>query len=102
MIFIFAALVSRKQRRDKSLVVGTSWPFRLGFGALSICGLGFFLSGFRHVLDDPQQPRSNLDALVGLAGALASPQVIDLVFEVSTALLLVALVGAIYVDRNKK
>lgn len=103
IMFIFAVMLTRKDMRDQGPQVNASWPVALILGLLSFWGLTLLMSGFGPRLNYlPGLLPSNLDPLVALGNALVSPQAFVLPFEVASVLLLAALVGAVYVARNKK
>jgi NADH-quinone oxidoreductase subunit J len=103
IMFIFAVMLTRKDMRDQGPQVNASWPVALGLCLLTFVGLGFLLSRFGPSLGHfPGLLPSNLDPIVALGNALVSPQAFVLPFEVASVLLLAALVGAVYVARNKK
>ena len=103
IMFIFAVMLTRKDLLDHGPRVNPSWPVALVLSALSFGGLWLLLNGFGSRLDHlPGLLPSNLDPLLALGNALVSPQAFVLPFEVASVLLLAALVGAVYVARNKK
>ena len=103
IMFIFAVMLTRKDMRDQGPQVNAGWPIALGLSVFSFVGLGFLLQGFGYTLDHlPGLLPPNLDPLLALGNALVSPQAFVLPFEVASVLLLAALVGSVYVARNKK
>lgn len=103
IMFIFAVMLTRKDLLDHGPRVNPSWPVALVLSVLSFGGLWLILGGFGARLGDfPAPLPSDLDPLLALGNALVSPTAFVLPFEVASVLLLAALVGAVYVARNKK
>jgi NADH-quinone oxidoreductase subunit J len=101
IMFIFAVMLTRKDMRDQGPQVNRSWPVALVLGILSFAGLLLLIGGFTRKDYLPGILPPNLDPLLALGNALVSPNAFVLPFEVASVLLLAALVGAVYVARNK-
>lgn len=102
IMFIFAVMLTRKDMRDQGPQVNPSWPAALVLSVLSFVGLGLLLNGFTNKDHLPGLLPPNLDPLVALGNVLVSPNAFVLPFEVASVLLVAALVGAVYLARNKK
>ena len=102
IMFIFAVMLTRKDMRDQGPQINPSWPAALILSVLSFAGLGLLLSGFTNKDHLPGLLPPNLDPLLALGNVLVSPNAFVLPFEVASVLLVAALVGAVYLARNKK
>ncbi len=97
IMFIFAVMLTRRDTRDHGPGLNASWPVVAVLSLLTFGGL-FAIVG--QVPAKTAIPVSG-DGLLALGNALVSPELFVLPFEVASVLLLAALVGAVYVARNK-
>lgn len=98
IMFIFAVMLTRRDMRDHGPGLNASWPVAAVLGLLTFAGLFAILSTFPVKTTTPISG----DSLLALGNALVSPELFVLPFEVASVLLLAALIGAVYVARNKK
>lgn len=101
VLFIFAVMLTRKAMMDSGPQIN---KYAILAGLLSLLlfgGLAYMIfswSGAQAVLADPTAPA---DSIVNLGAALVSPDGFLLPFEVASILLLAALIGAIYIGRDR-
>lgn len=103
VLILFAIMLTRRQMRDPEETLVSHWWVAglavVGFLALLIVVL-LTVPGANTLL----APQTNGDLIRQLGRALVEPQQFGLLFEVSSLLLLITLVGAIYLaqDRSPK
>ena len=98
IMFIFAVMLTRRDMRDHGPGLNKSWPVVAVLSLLTFGGLFAIVNTFPAKTSVPVSG----DSLLALGNALVSPDLFVLPFEVASVLLLAALIGAVYVARNKK
>ena len=98
IMFIFAVMLTRRDILDHGPGLNRAWPLAAVLSLLVFGGLFVLLRTFPEKVTTP----ISSDSLLALGNALVSPDLFLLPFEVASVLLLAALVGAVYVARNKK
>jgi NADH-quinone oxidoreductase subunit J len=98
IMFIFAVMLTRRDMREHGPGLNAGWPAVAVLSLLVFGGLFAILSTMPVKTAVPVSG----DSLLALGNALVSPDLFVLPFEVASVLLLAALIGAVYVARNKK
>jgi len=102
ILVIFAVMLTRRVMQDSGPQVIRAWWLAAVLAAAVFAGLVVMLSSWRGFWNLPPT-LANPDApLVQLGLALVSPNAYVVPFEVSSVLLLAALIGAIYVAFQRK
>jgi NADH-quinone oxidoreductase subunit J len=104
ILIIFAVMLTRRVMQDTGTQLAHAWWVAGGATLLLLGGLVAALSrwpGFNALPPDYSEPAQNA-TIAQLGQALVSPQAFVLPFEVASVLLLAALVGAIYIARERK
>ena len=102
ILFLFAVMLTRKDAIEGGPRLRSSWWIPVLLGSVILAGLVLL------ILDQPEAARTaavlplDADPLRALGSALVSPDAFVLPFEVSSILLLAALVGAVYVALGRK
>ncbi len=99
IMFIFAVMLTRRDMLDHGPQLNASWPVGAVLSLLTFGGL--FAIVDKMPVKTTVVPVSS-DTVLSLGNALVSPDLFVLPFEVASVLLLAALIGAVYVARNKE
>ena len=102
ILFLFAVMLTRKDMLERAPQMRRSWWIPALLGLLLLTGLVFLILAQPEVGRTAAALPAGFDPLRALGSALVSPQAYVLPFEVSSILLLAALVGAVYVAVSKK
>ena len=98
ILIIFAIMLSRRMMSPDVKALNEQWVIALITAIVLFAILGFVLLQVAWPVDVAKVPR---DAIAELGKALVDPDQYLLVFEVASVLLLVALVGAVIIARER-
>ncbi|MBE3067506.1 MAG: NADH-quinone oxidoreductase subunit J [Chloroflexi bacterium] len=102
ILFIFAVMLTRREMLDKGVQTRSNWWLPALLGLLILAGLIFLIIGQPAFGRTAAAMPEGVDTLRNLGTALVSPDAFVLPFEVTSILLLAALVGAVYVASGNK
>jgi NADH-quinone oxidoreductase subunit J len=102
ILFLFAVMLTRKDLVERGPRMRKSWWIPALLGLLILAGLVFLIFAQPDVNRTAAAIPAGLDPVRALGSALVSPDAYVLPFEVSSILLLAALVGAVYVAVAKR
>jgi NADH-quinone oxidoreductase subunit J len=102
ILFIFAVMLTRREMLDKGAQTRSNWWLPALLGLLILVGLVFLIIGQPAFGRTAAAMPEGVDTLRNLGTALVSPDAFVLPFEVTSILLLAALVGAVYVASGNK
>src|SRR5574338_1494347 len=102
ILFIFAVMLTRKEARDRGPQHNKGWWLSALLAVLTFGGLAAMLMGWEGMSRTAADLPAGFDSMGELGTALISPNAFVLPFEVSSVLLLAALVGAVYIAFNRK
>lgn len=102
ILFIFAVMLTRREMLDKGAQTRSNWWLPALLGLLILAGLIFLIIGQPAFGRTAAAMPEGVDTLRNLGTALVSPDAFVLPFEVTSILLLAALVGAVYVASGNK
>ncbi len=102
ILFLFAVMLTRRDALERSPQMRKSGWDAILLALLILAGLIFLILGQPNVNRTAAALPQGVDLLQALGNALVSPSAYVLPFEVSSVLLLAALVGAVYVSINRK
>jgi len=102
VLFLFAVMLTRRERSAHSPSLNRGWWIAALIAALTFSGLLFLLRGWSGFPQAAPALPSGFDAVGALGQALISPAAFVLPFEVASLLLLAALIGAVYVAFTRK
>lgn len=102
ILFIFAVMLTRKDMRDSGVQQNKNWWVGALVSLLTLGGLVSLLNQWTNLNHAAENLPAGFDAVGSLGEALTSVNGYVLPFEVASALLLAAMVGAVYLAFNKK
>ncbi|MEW5940211.1 MAG: NADH-quinone oxidoreductase subunit J [Chloroflexota bacterium] len=102
ILFIFAVMLTRRQKTDTGPGLNRGWWLSAIISAIVFSGLVWLVSGWEGFETALPAYPSGFDAVGALAEALVKPDMYVLPFEVASVLLLAALVGAVYLAFQRK
>lgn len=102
ILFIFAAMLTRRVMQDVGPQTNNSWPVALGLGLLLFVSLAAILVAWPGLLTAKPPLAEGADPLRQLGLALVSPDAYVIPFELASILLVAAMIGAIFVAWEKK
>jgi NADH-quinone oxidoreductase subunit J len=102
ILFLFAVMLTRKDLVVRTPNVRGTWWIAALLGLLILGGLVFLILNQPDINRTAAAIPAGVDTLRALGNALVSPDAYVLPFEVSSILLLAALVGAVYLALNRK
>lgn len=98
ILIIFAVMLSRRMMSPEFRARNEQWLLGLGVAVALFAVLAFVLLSVSWPVEATEVPQ---DAIARLGKALVDPEQFVLPFEVASVLLLVALVGAVIIAREK-
>lgn len=101
ILFIFAAMLTRKSMEDVGPQVNPGWPAAALIGALVFVSLAWMFSRWSSFAVLPPAFADDTPALQQLGIALVSPDAYVIPFEIASVLLVAAMVGALYAAWGK-
>lgn len=102
ILMIFAIMMTRRLPRDAGSQFNTEWGLALLIAIMFFGGVTWMFSTWDNFRITPQPLGVDADPLQQLGQALVSPDAYVLPFELASVLLLAALVGSIFIAREKK
>jgi NADH-quinone oxidoreductase subunit J len=102
ILMIFAIMLTRKIAQDTGPRFNANWGWAALLSIVMLAALVLILRSWPGISTVPQPEFSTADSLRSLGVALVSPDAYVLAFELASVLLLAALIGAIYVARDRK
>jgi len=102
ILFIFAVMLTRREKRDKGPQINQNWMISALLAFLTFGGLTYILSSWDGFSKTANALPTGVDTLMVLGKALVSPDAYVLPFEVASILLLAALVGAVFIASSSK
>ena len=103
ILFIFAAMLTRRVMQDKSTQVNSSWWMGALIGIILFAGIVTVLLAWPGIDAKMNEITDSSSTIVRLGQALVSPDGYLVPFELASVLLVAAMIGAIYVSlENKK
>ncbi len=102
VLFIFAAMLTRKSMQDAGPQVNAGWPAAALIGAVVFFSLSWMLSRWTSFAALPPAFADDTPTLSQLGVALVSPEAYVIPFEIASVLLVAAMVGALYAAWGKK
>jgi NADH:ubiquinone oxidoreductase subunit 6 (subunit J) len=102
ILIIFAVMLTRRVMTDTGSPINANWWLAAITAGLSFAGLFLLLRGWKGFLSFAVPIPDQGDAIAELGQALVSQNAYVLPFEVASILLLAALIGAIYIARERK
>lgn len=102
IMFIFAVMLTRRDLLDTKEQSNKNWPFAAGMAIIVLLALGSLFTKWDGLFKLAGPMPEGTDQIKALGGALTSPDLFVLPFEVASVLLLAALLGSVYVAMNKK
>jgi NADH-quinone oxidoreductase subunit J len=101
ILIIFAVMLTRRAMQDVDQQTVRGWPWAAGVAVLIFSGLVWVLSAWSGGLAQAPALESDTTTITQLGLALISPEAFVVPFEVASVLLVAAMVGAIYIGRQK-
>ena len=101
ILIIFAVMLTRRAMQDVDQQTVHGWPWAAGVAVLIFSGLVWVLSAWSGGLAQAPILTSDTATIAQLGLALISPEAFVVPFEVASVLLVAAMVGAIYIGRQK-
>ncbi|GAB4523630.1 MAG: NADH-quinone oxidoreductase subunit J [Anaerolineales bacterium] len=101
ILFIFAAMLTRKSMEDTGPQVNPGWPAAALIGAVVFVSLAWMLSHWSAFAALPPALADDSPTLKQLGVALVSPDAYVIPFEIASVLLVAAMVGALYAAWGK-
>jgi NADH-quinone oxidoreductase subunit J len=101
ILIIFAVMLTRRAMQDVDQQTVRGWPWAAGVAVLIFSGLVWVLSAWSGGLAQAPVLESDTITITQLGLALISPEAFVVPFEVASVLLVAAMVGAIYIGRQK-
>lgn len=102
ILFIFAAMLTRKAMEDAGPQVNPGWPAAALIGGVVFVALAWMLSHWGQFMALPPTFADDTPTLTQLGVALVSPDAYVIPFEIASVLLVAAMVGALYAAWGKK
>ncbi len=102
ILFIFAAMLTRKAMQDVGPQVNAGWPAAALIGGAVFVALTWMLSHWAQFTALPPAFADDTPTLTQLGVALVSPDAYVIPFEIASVLLVAAMVGALYAAWGKK
>lgn len=102
IMFIFAVMLTRRELLDTKEQINKNWPWAAGLSLVVLAAIGALLAKWDGLFKLAPALPEGVDPIKALGGALTSPDLFVLPFEVASVLLLAALLGSVYVAMNKK
>jgi len=102
ILFIFAIMLTRREKGGTGPGLNSGWWLSAVIAVIAFGGLTWLLQGWDGFSKTASALPSGYDSMGALANALVSPDAFVLPFEVSSVLLLAALVGAVYIAFQRK
>jgi NADH-quinone oxidoreductase subunit J len=102
VLFIFAIMLTRRVAQEVRPRFNENWPWAVLIAVVIFAGLTFIVTNWPpfYTLPKPLDPRT--DPLRLLGTGLVSPTGFVLPFELASVLLLGAMIGAIFIARDRK
>ncbi|RMF46673.1 MAG: NADH-quinone oxidoreductase subunit J [Anaerolineae bacterium] len=102
VLFIFAAMLTRKAMEDTGPQVNAGWRAAALIGVVVFAALSWMLSHWSAFAALPPAFADDTPTLSQLGVALVSPDAYVIPFEIASVLLVAAMVGALYAAWGKK
>ncbi len=102
ILFIFAAMLTRRVMQDSGAQSNTNWWLGAVIAVLLLAGLGVLLMNWQGFSATEPNLANASDKLTQLGLALVSPDQYVLPFELASVLLVAGMIGAIFVAGEKK
>lgn len=101
VLVIFAIMLTRKAMMDTGPQLNKYAPLAGLLCLVLFAGLVFMVLSWNGAQMQPSDPNAPKDAIITLGAALVSPDGFLIPFETASILLLAALIGAIYIGRER-
>lgn len=102
ILFIFAAMLTRRQMRDTGPQTNSVWWVGALVGLVFVVGIVMMLNVWPGIISPLPDISTDSSSIVKLGQALVSPDAYLLPFELASVLLVAAMIGAIFVSLERK